>query len=597
MTTVGFDFGTTNSLVAVPAGNRMIPLLDERGLPTPSVVAYEGERTIVGQPARELLDSPDLGLHGNIVRSPKFLLRDQTVDVGGVARSPVDIVADVLRHVREGALQTPIDVDLMGLRSVVVTIPVQMTGEARSALRQAFARAGMEVKQFIHEPLAALYGHLRASADLATALRERDQSRILVADWGGGTLDLTLCELDRGHLVQIRNAGTTSVGGDHLDVRIRNRVLDEASARWSAPRREGVSRAAHRRLLAASERAKIKLSDTEAYTVYVPSFTEGSDGDLELRIDRAWLDATIGRDIAEGVRQVEQLLEEAAVGVPEVDECLLTGGMANMPSVAAKLRELFGPRRVAIATNSTTMIAEGAAWVAADEQPLVLAKDAQVSLARQSFLELFASGDVMPTAGNRLVRRSELFCADPRDGHARFELCSPTRPGRNIPQNETRRTLERFSVRVDDRAAPFRERIHLEASIDEDLILHATATSSNIRDTSSVAVHDLEFALSVGDGAAPPSGARMGVQEADPFGPGDLVVRSNLAPEPDDRYVPGELLYQLKPGYFARHSRPPEVQVEERLYYKPCAVCGRRANHDDCRCGDQVSRPTRRTAS
>ena len=93
MTVVGFDFGTTNSLISVVVGDRVIDVVDpDDGLPFPSVVRYEGAKTLVGREAKESLDSIGVGVHGNTVMSPKFLLGDESVHVGGVERSPIDIV-------------------------------------------------------------------------------------------------------------------------------------------------------------------------------------------------------------------------------------------------------------------------------------------------------------------------------------------------------------------------------------------------------------------------------------------------------------------------------------------------------------------------
>src|SRR3954454_24617907 len=102
----GFDFGTTNSLVSVVVGDRVIDVFDEEGRPHPSVVRYEGEAVIVGREARHALEEVGLGVYGNTVRSPKFLLGTEIVSVGGVDRSPIDIVADVIRYVRAQSLQS-----------------------------------------------------------------------------------------------------------------------------------------------------------------------------------------------------------------------------------------------------------------------------------------------------------------------------------------------------------------------------------------------------------------------------------------------------------------------------------------------------------
>ena len=230
-TSIGFDFGTTNSLVSVVSGDRVIDVVDENGRPYPSVVRYEGEEVIVGQEARQALEEVGIGVHGNTVRSPKFLLGQEAVSVGGVERSPVDIVAAVIRHVRAESLRSGQRQRLGNLDRAVVTIPVIMNGPRRAALREAFAQADMSVVQFVHEPLAALYGYLRGADDPGSAIRRLMRRNVLVVDWGGGTLDLTLCRLVPGRILQLRNGGSDEVGGDEFDKVLRDEVVARFSAR------------------------------------------------------------------------------------------------------------------------------------------------------------------------------------------------------------------------------------------------------------------------------------------------------------------------------------------------------------------------------
>ena len=137
MAVVGFDFGTTNSLISVIVGDRAIDIVDaETALPFPSVVRYEGERTIVGHEAKQSLDTAGEGIHGDTVLSPKFQLGKESVHVGGVERSPVDIVYDVVNHVKSEALKDPRAEVLEGVTSAVVTIPLIMNGRQRAALDQ-----------------------------------------------------------------------------------------------------------------------------------------------------------------------------------------------------------------------------------------------------------------------------------------------------------------------------------------------------------------------------------------------------------------------------------------------------------------------------
>jgi molecular chaperone DnaK len=128
MSVIGFDFGTTNSLISMIKGDRAINFLDEEGLPTPSVVCYEGNRTIVGRAAKERLSKAGLGVHGNIVKSPKMLLGEENVFIEGIERSPVDVVSDVVRFVCEQARSNRRGIDLTTADRAVVTIPINMEG-------------------------------------------------------------------------------------------------------------------------------------------------------------------------------------------------------------------------------------------------------------------------------------------------------------------------------------------------------------------------------------------------------------------------------------------------------------------------------------
>ena len=185
MGVVGFDFGTTNSLISVVRGDRAINYLDDEQRPIPSIVCYEGQKKIVGREARERLAQSGLGIQGNIVRSPKLLLGRDSVFIEGTERSPVDIVADVVRHVLQEARGGRRGREFGDISGSVVTIPVNMEGYRRRALRDAFRLAGLNIVQFVHEPLAALYGYFR-SQGLQKMLRRYDRKLILVFDWGVG---------------------------------------------------------------------------------------------------------------------------------------------------------------------------------------------------------------------------------------------------------------------------------------------------------------------------------------------------------------------------------------------------------------------------
>jgi molecular chaperone DnaK (HSP70) len=596
MNIVGFDFGTTNSLISVIRNGSHTTFFEDDGLPIPSVVSYEGDKIVVGSEAKKQLSEVGMGVHGDVVKSPKTYLGREELTVGGVQRNPVDIVTDIVKYVCERALSTNREA-LTKIDKAVVTIPVNMIGERRALLRDAFRAAGVSIVQFVHEPLAALYGFFKSSDSMESELRTYDRQLILVFDWGGGTLDLTLCKLIDGLLVQIANDGTEEVGGDIFDGEIRNFVEQNTKPKDLNLESFVPSANAVARLLQSCEKAKIDLSKLDEAVIYVPNFYAGSnvgDSDLEFTLTRDKLEKIITSLIDKSLMRVNNILENSGYSTASIALCLATGGMSNVPIVRERLHELFGARRVHISKNSSSLISIGAAWVANDGARLHLAKNLELLLARNSYLTLLNAGTRMPIEGHVSKTEFKLYCVDPTDGFGKFQiLCPRDKPGPNVFAGDIRRVLGNVVVPVDKKAPPFRERLELEILIDENLILKVTGRSLNLRGIGVVEIHDLEFALSLdpdrnyglGDESSNLIEIEGGKNE-----PGSIAMRSNIVNFEDKKFVPGEVLYKFDPGYFDTRAYPPEFQVEERLYYEPCAGCGRSSNDPLCNCANILHR-------
>lgn len=598
---VGFDFGTTNSLASVVVGDSLITFLDNEQ-PIPSVVSFEGAKVEVGRKAHDKLTSAGLGVQGSTVRSPKTLLGRQEVYVEGVARDPIQMVGLVLDHVRKFVVGTKAGRDLK-MDRVVATIPINMDGSRRALLRQAFRQAGMTVVQFVHEPLAALYGFLRSTGQTDDLIKRYNGKLLVVFDWGGGTLDLTLCRVLDGLLVQVANDGTEEVGGDVFDEALRNEVEKRSRVGQNIGRDVEVLPEARKRLLHECEKAKIRLSDRNTWNVYVDPYYESDEqADLQVNLSRDDLQDIVGHLVGQGVRRIEKLLDDEGYSTASVELCLATGGMVNMPMVKNRLDELFGPGRVHVSHRSASAIAEGAAWVAHDQARLHLAKNVELTLARNSYMPLLGAGTQMPIEREQRSERFNLFCVDPSDGFGKFSLVSPRRPGPRVLANDGRKTLTHMVLKVDGKAQPFRERLELEISVNEDLILTAKAWSLNQQGRAEAEIHDLEFALATpGTTSAWLQGRILGDDSAaDPgAGAGGLVMRSNLSEREDIKLVPGEVVKKIEPYYFDPARQAPQVQVDEYLYYQPCVYCGRPSNDPLCQCStsadsrlQQANRPS-----
>ena len=575
----GIDFGTTNSLVSYidPTRQVAVDLTDTKNeRPHPSVVWYRGGSVVVGAVARGHLDSGSEAVSGDFVRSPKRLLAGEApIHVAGRQIDPVDIVAEVFQFLVDDAGAKTRGRNAQEVDQAVVTIPVDLNGAGRRRLRRAARKAGVSVVQFVHEPLAALYGYLRGQADWQARTQALDGQRMLVFDWGGGTLDLTLCTVDQGRLVQLASLGDNSIGGDAIDEKLRNFVR----ARHAAEHGLKViveADGAVVRLLGACEQAKIALSIEDDYPIHVGEFLRSDPGRaLNVVLTKIELEEIAGDIIQQGLGLIDRLLEENRLTYLDIGLCLPTGGVVNMPMVREGLLQRFGGRTAHINTGDR-IIAQGAAWIAHDGVQLKMAKPLELLLPDGAYMTLIDAGIDLPTADSVLtISRDNYYCVDPRDGVAHFEFARPTRVGPTAARSP-RRIYGALSVAVDPTARVFVERLKLDIIIDGDYVVGVKATSLGRGDIKPLEIHDLEFALALPTALiAPAEGLDRRTARPDETAgrPTDVVLRTNVVEGLDWLQIPGDILTTYKPTAFSHDVTA--RQMAERYYYQPCATCRR----------------------
>ena len=462
MAVFGLDFGTTNSLAAYVEGDQAVALLDRHARPHPSVVQYHGTACVVGKAAKAQLSDRTRSIVGDIVRSPKrFLGTGESIPIAGQARRPSEVVAEIFRYLRRDARSR----GLTGreFERAVLTIPIHLTGQGRLELREAASAAGIRVDQFVHEPFAALYGHLRPQSDFYQQLAALRDQVVLVFDWGGGTLDLTLCRFERGTLVQIQSLGNDLVGGDRFDERLVNFVKKKHEETHGLTNWPGESEDARARLLEGCELAKIELSTRSAHTIFVRNCLriDGPARDVHVTITRDELVAETADLVHDGAATVDRLLSSAGQKDAGVAFCLATGGMVRMPYVREQLQQRFGLSRVRIAEHGDRIIAQGAAWIAHDQHRLCLAKPFEILDADDTYVPIIHAGQALPVEGQTRQIPIHFYCVDPRDGIAKLQFARPKQPSRASP-GDPRQVYTTLTLRVDPRARPLVERLAVD---------------------------------------------------------------------------------------------------------------------------------------
>ncbi len=331
---IGIDLGTSNSAAAVVMGGKptIIPAAEGAtvgGKAFPSVVAFTktGE-LLVGEPARrQAVTNPD----STIAAVKRKMGSDYTFKIQDKNYKPQQISAFILQKIKKDAEA------FIGesVEKAVITVPAYFDDNQRQATKDAGTIAGLDVVRIINEPTAAA---------LAFGLdKTKEDMKILVFDFGGGTLDVTIMEMGGGVFEVLSTSGDTQLGGTDMDKVVIDYVLDEFK------KKEGVDLSkdttAMARIREAAEKAKIELStvmETDINLPFISHDPSSGSKNLELRITRAKLDELIRPIIQRCKPSMEKALEDAKLSKSDISKIVMVGGPTRIPLVKKFVGEVLG---------------------------------------------------------------------------------------------------------------------------------------------------------------------------------------------------------------------------------------------------------------
>ncbi len=345
---VGIDLGTTNSLVAtVDAGIPMVIANAEGKRLTPSVVHFPGagdepwvgwkaSRVRVARPKETVYSVKRfMGRRGNDLSDEEMLVTypvsgrgmgPVTVETGGRQWTPEEISALILRKLKSEAEA------FFGeeVGRAVITVPAYFNDAQRNATKRAGELAGFTVERIINEPTAAA---------LAYGLDKlKEKARIAVYDLGGGTFDLSVLELQQGVFQVLSTNGNTRLGGDDLDKRVIDFLVERIRAAGGPDAARDV--AVMSRIREAAEDAKIRLSTESEVEVSLPFLA--TDFSFRERLTREQLEDLTGEIVQRTRAHCLRALADAQLKTADLDQVILVGGQTRMPLVRRVVAEIFG---------------------------------------------------------------------------------------------------------------------------------------------------------------------------------------------------------------------------------------------------------------
>lgn len=347
---IGIDLGTSTSCVSVFEGGKPTVIVNSEGKrTTPSIVSFgkDGERKIGEAAKRQAVTNPKntvyeikrfMGEKFNeceqeVKRVPYSVVNDggyPKVDIEGRKYTPQEISAIILQKMKKTAE------DYLGqdVKDAVITVPAYFSDSQRQATKEAGEISGLNVLRIVNEPTAAAlaYGIDKSDKDM----------NIAVYDFGGGTLDVSILSFGGGVFEVLSTDGDTHLGGSDVDEKVMNWLIDEFK------NDEGVDISkdpmAMQRIKEAAEKAKIELSSTNSTEINLPYITavDGMPKHLVKTLTKAKFESLIDDLVQRTIEPCKKALENAKLGIDEIDEVILVGGSTRIPAVQEAVKKFFG---------------------------------------------------------------------------------------------------------------------------------------------------------------------------------------------------------------------------------------------------------------
>jgi molecular chaperone DnaK len=332
---IGIDLGTSNSAAAVMIGGKptIIPAAEGAtvaGKTVPSYVALTKDgQVLVGEPARR---QAAINPEGTVTAVKRLMGTKEKVRLFDKEYTPEQISSFILQKIKKDAEA------FLGekIEKAVITVPAYFNDDQRQATKNAGEIAGLEVVRLVNEPTAAAfaYGIDRSDKEL----------KILVFDFGGGTLDVTIMDFGGGVFEVKSTAGDTRLGGKDMDEALVSFIIGEFK------RENGIDlsqdKMAIQRVKEAAEKSKIELSSVLETQINLPFITADATGPkhLVMNITRAKLESLVEPIVKKCAGPMERAISDAGLTPDKIDRIILVGGPTRMPIVQRFISDYTGKK-------------------------------------------------------------------------------------------------------------------------------------------------------------------------------------------------------------------------------------------------------------
>ncbi len=407
----GIDFGTTNIavgglIVDKDTKKAFRVLYGEDGVPFPSIVAvkYDFEKgKPVGRFGRrvktQISTMQDEGY--SIVKSIKTALGEDDIryEIGPEKLSPTRIVTVLIRAIKKHLsrqLSRQVNIE-----TATVAVPVDFSNKQRAELCKAFDMAGIKIKKIVSESMAA-YIRNRESV--------QGYSNVMVFDWGGGTLDISLLRVEKGKVYEEATTGW-KVAGDKIDETIaefvHNQLVSNSQYNIKTAFKD-LSVRDRTKLLTECEKAKITFSDEDEIDApaIISMFDYCGEKKVFYKLEYSDFSAKIGAIVSEAILSIAKVLNKANKELIDLNAIIMVGGSSNLLPLKNVMVEEFEKKhkiKIVYPEKPQWSVAEGAAVIDSVECQYELNQDISVVMSDRSVYPIIPKGGKIPFDGEPIT--------------------------------------------------------------------------------------------------------------------------------------------------------------------------------------------------
>jgi len=348
---IGIDLGTSNSCCSYWDDDHYVMIPDENGnFLFPSIITFDDKDNIYScnEAKKHIINNnyfyETKRLIGRnfsdefIQKEKKYLTYDistdetdkifisKTINNKTFKLTPEEVSSYVLSSIKQSAEEFL----KQEIKECVITVPAYFNEAQKQATRNAALIAGLDCKMILCEPVASAFAY---------GIIHKDNYTILVYDFGGGTLDVSLLRIKDNVFEVVETSGNMHIGGLDFDKIIFNYCISVFKQNNKNFNFKKLSNLKQKELLSKAEQAKKELSDKLNTIIKIDNFYENKK--LLINLTRSKFEELSNQLLLISMTPINKIFENKTLNIEDINEVILVGGMTRMPMIQQNIKNYF----------------------------------------------------------------------------------------------------------------------------------------------------------------------------------------------------------------------------------------------------------------